>query len=276
MSFAVSLESPRLEWAGSSLATVFGQKRNLVRPEFWRMLGDILRFNRESVAWLLRRRRRCHHPARLPRSPGATRAPSPTGTCCRWRRRSGPARPGRMLDYPLATFVRFCHNHGLLQVLRPAAVAYRARGGGREYVNKLAEASRTSASARRCSAASALPRGVLLAHADRGRGSIRWCSPAIVTRLRRHACRQRQRSRAPGASRHSLPAEPGSAAYRRRAAAARAQASGRHGTMAPGSDTGDGRPVSCLLPDQPPAAAAVFKRRWSSPSIPASSQRRRR
>lgn len=54
MSFAVSLESPALEWAGSSLATVFGQKRNLVRPEFWRMLADILRFNRESVDWLQR------------------------------------------------------------------------------------------------------------------------------------------------------------------------------------------------------------------------------
>ena len=52
MSFAVSLENPDLEWAGSSLATVFGQKRNLLRPQFWRMLADILRFNRESAAWL--------------------------------------------------------------------------------------------------------------------------------------------------------------------------------------------------------------------------------
>jgi hypothetical protein len=52
MSFSVSLEEPRLEWAGSSLATVFGQKRNLLRRDFWRMLADILRFNRDSVAWL--------------------------------------------------------------------------------------------------------------------------------------------------------------------------------------------------------------------------------
>jgi len=43
MSFAVSLENPRLEWAGSNLATIFGQKRNLIRREFWRMLADILR-----------------------------------------------------------------------------------------------------------------------------------------------------------------------------------------------------------------------------------------
>ena len=32
--------------AGSSLGTVFGQKRNLVRPAFWRMLADLVRFNR--------------------------------------------------------------------------------------------------------------------------------------------------------------------------------------------------------------------------------------
>ncbi|MGB8300433.1 MAG: FAD-dependent oxidoreductase, partial [Azonexus sp.] len=32
MSFAVSLEDPDIEWSGSNLATVFGQKRNLVRP----------------------------------------------------------------------------------------------------------------------------------------------------------------------------------------------------------------------------------------------------
>ena len=50
MSFAVSLDQPDLEWAGSSLATVFGQKRNLLRPAFWRMLADIVRFNRHSVA----------------------------------------------------------------------------------------------------------------------------------------------------------------------------------------------------------------------------------
>ena len=50
MSFAMNLEEPQLEWAGSSLATVFGQKRNLLRHNFWRMLADILRFNRDSVA----------------------------------------------------------------------------------------------------------------------------------------------------------------------------------------------------------------------------------
>ena len=50
MSFAVSLAEPGIEWAGSSLATLFAQRSNLARPAFWRMLQDILRFNRDSVA----------------------------------------------------------------------------------------------------------------------------------------------------------------------------------------------------------------------------------
>ena len=52
MSFAVSMAEPNLEWAGSSLATLFAQKRNLARPGFWRMLQDTLRFNRETAGAL--------------------------------------------------------------------------------------------------------------------------------------------------------------------------------------------------------------------------------
>ncbi len=136
MSFAVSLEEPAIEWAGSSLATVFGQKRNLLRPDFWRMLADILRFNRESVAWIEQ------HPdygGSLREFLAAGRYTRPFAewyllpmAAAIW---SCPA--GQMLDYPLASFVRFCRNHGLLQVFdRP--LWRTVKGGGREYVRKLA------------------------------------------------------------------------------------------------------------------------------------------
>ena len=49
MSFSVSHDTARLEYAGSDLNTLFAQRRNLLRPAYWRMLRDILRFNRESV-----------------------------------------------------------------------------------------------------------------------------------------------------------------------------------------------------------------------------------
>jgi predicted NAD/FAD-binding protein len=136
MSFSVSLEEPRLEWAGSSLATVFGQKRNLLRPGFWRMLADILRFNRESVAWTSAhpdddRSLRDFLAAGGYSRPFAEWYLLPMAAAI-W---SCPA--GQMLDYPLATFVRFCGNHGLLQVFdRP--LWRTVKGGGREYVGKLA------------------------------------------------------------------------------------------------------------------------------------------
>ena len=137
MSFAVSLEEPDLEWSGSSLATVFGQKRNLLRVGFWRMLSDILRFNRESMAWLNSRPdETCTLREFLERGGYSASFAQwyllPMGAAI-W---SCPA--GQMLDYPLATFVRFCSNHGLLQVFdRP--LWRTVRGGGRVYVEKLAE-----------------------------------------------------------------------------------------------------------------------------------------
>ena len=137
MSFAVSLDSPDLEWAGSSLATVFGQKRNLVRPAFWRMLGDILRFNRESVAWLER------HPDDTVTLRDYLAGNRYSKVFADWYLLPMAAAiwscpTGQMLDYPLATFVRFCRNHGLLQVFdRP--LWRTVKGGGREYVKKLVE-----------------------------------------------------------------------------------------------------------------------------------------
>jgi len=136
MSFAVSLENPDLEWAGSNLATIFGQKRNVVRRRFWAMLSDILRFNRESTAWLL------SHPddRRSLRDFLAAGRYSPAFAdwyllpmaAAIW---SCPT--GQMLDMPLATFIRFCQNHGLLQVFdRP--LWRTVKGGGRAYVAKLA------------------------------------------------------------------------------------------------------------------------------------------
>lgn len=136
MSFAVSLESPDLEWAGSNLATIFGQKRNLVRRRFWSMLSDILRFNRESMAWLL------SHPDDQRSLRDFLDAGRYSRAFADWYLLPMAAAiwscpTGQMLDMPLATFIRFCQNHGLLQVFdRP--LWRTVKGGGREYVNKIA------------------------------------------------------------------------------------------------------------------------------------------
>ena len=52
MSFGVSVAKPDLEWAGTNLATVFAQPANVIRPAFWGMLRDIMRFNGQAQRYL--------------------------------------------------------------------------------------------------------------------------------------------------------------------------------------------------------------------------------
>ena len=49
MSFSVRADEDNLEYSGTGLAGMFVQKRNLLRPGFYRMIRDILRFNREAL-----------------------------------------------------------------------------------------------------------------------------------------------------------------------------------------------------------------------------------
>ena len=48
MSFSVRCDVTGVQWAGSSFNTVFAQRRHLIRPRFWRMVQDIVRFGREA------------------------------------------------------------------------------------------------------------------------------------------------------------------------------------------------------------------------------------
>ena len=49
MSFSVRCEETGLEYNGTTLNSLFAQRLNLLRPSFYRMIRDILRFNRESL-----------------------------------------------------------------------------------------------------------------------------------------------------------------------------------------------------------------------------------
>jgi predicted NAD/FAD-binding protein len=137
MSFSVQWPGRDLEWSGSNLDTVFAQRRNLWRPAFWRMLRDLLRFNRLTTE--------------LARQGVDAALAEPIGdfldrhrfgaefrewyflpmVACIW---SCPA--GQMLRFPIGTMIRFCHNHGLLQISdRPQW--YTVRGGAKHYVAKI-------------------------------------------------------------------------------------------------------------------------------------------
>jgi predicted NAD/FAD-binding protein len=137
MSFSVQVRQDGLEWSGSDLAGVFAQKRNLLSPRFLSMLRDVLRFNRLTTALA-----RAGDEAALSLSIGDFLERERFGRPfrelyfmpmigCIW---SCPT--DQMLRFPIATMIRFCHNHGLLQVTgRPQW--HTVRGGSKHYVAKM-------------------------------------------------------------------------------------------------------------------------------------------
>ena len=135
MGFSVSLDDGRVEYGGDNLPALFAQWRNLVRPRFWSMLADLVRFYREA----------------------------PTHACAL---HLGMTSLGDYLDaegygdafqddhllpqaaaiwsasvkdiraYPASAFIRFCENHGLLKIVgRPEWRT--VNGGSRAYVSRL-------------------------------------------------------------------------------------------------------------------------------------------
>ena len=136
MSFSVNVEGAGVEWAGTDFASLFAQPANALRPGFWRMLAGILRFNRATTAMLREDRVVAATLGEYIDAEGY--APEfrdwyllPMAAAI-W---SAPM--NEILGFPLATFLRFCHNHGLLQVFdRPQWRT--VRGGSREYVARIA------------------------------------------------------------------------------------------------------------------------------------------
>ena len=135
MSFSVQHTQARLEFCGSSLNLLFGQRRNLIRPAFWKMLLTINRFNQEAVACLeshrhdhqsldeyIRERNYGDQFRDLYLMPMS---------CAVW---SAP--PQRMLQFPATTLLRFFHNHGFLG-LHTQHPWFTVSGGSRRYVEKL-------------------------------------------------------------------------------------------------------------------------------------------
>jgi len=134
MSFSVRSDASDLEYKGTTLNTLFAQRRNLLRPSFLGMVRDILRFNREAPA-LLERQDDGLTLGALLQAGGYGRAfiehyLVPMGAAI-WS-----TEPRLMLGFPARFFVRFFHNHGMLSV-NDRPLWRTVRGGSREYVRRL-------------------------------------------------------------------------------------------------------------------------------------------
>lgn len=138
MSLSIQVEEKNLEWNGTDLNSVFGQRRNLLRPSFYRMLREILRFEKEAEANLVEARRQAWSLGDLLRERRYSREFCqdyllPIGAAI-W---STPEQS--MLDFPAATFIMFFLNHRLLQVNgRPQWRT--VKNGSVNYVNRAAAA----------------------------------------------------------------------------------------------------------------------------------------
>jgi predicted NAD/FAD-binding protein len=134
MSFSVSSGDAGLEYNGAGLNALFAQRRNILRPPFFRMIRDILRFNREAMAMLPLEAEGQTVGGYLVKH-GYSRefmndylVPMAAAI---WS-----AEPVAIQDMPLQFLVRFFDNHGLLQ-LKDRPVWRVIKGGSREYVHKL-------------------------------------------------------------------------------------------------------------------------------------------
>ena len=135
MSFAVSLRDGALEYAGTDLRGLFAQPRNLIRPRFWRMLRDLLRFYREAPQELAAIEDDALTLSDWLDARGYSAAfiedhLLPMAAAI-W---STPA--SAVGDQPAANFIRFCQNHGLLQV-KDRPIWRTVVGGSRSYVARL-------------------------------------------------------------------------------------------------------------------------------------------
>lgn len=134
MSFSVRNDAAGLEYNGTTINTLFAQRRNLLRPSFLAMVRDILRFNREA-------------PQLLHQGGGEL----PLGELLHRQRYGRPfidhyiipmgaaiwsTSPRSMFAFPARFFVRFLMNHGMLSV-NDRPLWRTVRGGSARYVEKL-------------------------------------------------------------------------------------------------------------------------------------------
>jgi predicted NAD/FAD-binding protein len=159
MSFSVQSPATGWEWCGSDVNGVFAQRRNALSARFWSMLADIVRFNRMTTVLAQRGEDAVMH--------------EPIGDFLDRHRFGTPFRDGyflpmigciwscptdQMLRFPIGTMVRFCHNHGLIQLTnRPRW--HTVRGGSKHYVQRIVNSIADKRSATPVRAVRRLPPG---------------------------------------------------------------------------------------------------------------------
>ena len=136
MSFAASIDNGAIEYGLNDFAALSAQARNMVRPQFWRMIADIMKFNKHAVSAA----------ANTDLSLGDFLDQMQLGD---WFRRyyllpvSGAiwsSTPEQMQNFPARSLVQFFENHALLS--HNNHQWHTVDGGSIEYIRRIARAVR--------------------------------------------------------------------------------------------------------------------------------------
>lgn len=135
MSFGASLNDGALEYAGGTRGGLFAQKSNFLRPRYWSMLRELMRFYKNADRYRLEPEFANLSLRSLLQNENYSDAfiedhLAPMGAAI-WSSDSQ-----EILDFPAQSFMRFFNNHGLDR-LNDAPVWRTVKGGSREYVKKL-------------------------------------------------------------------------------------------------------------------------------------------
>lgn len=140
MSFSASIANGAIEYGLNNFAALTAQSRNMLRPQFWRMIADIAKFNRHGPAMA------CDPDLSL----GEFLDRMNLGT---WFRRyyllplSGAiwsSTPEQMRDFPARSLIQFFQNHALMSYKNHQW--HTVDGGSIQYVTRIADAIQSNGS----------------------------------------------------------------------------------------------------------------------------------
>ncbi|KAF2415968.1 FAD/NAD(P)-binding domain-containing protein [Tothia fuscella] len=144
MTFGISRDSGSFEWSGTNLNSIFAQRSNIFRPQFWRMIFDIIRFNQFSLDLLSDTDGTLENEVEMSIGEYLEREGYSATfrddylipmTACVW----STAADKCALEFPAVTLVRFMWNHHLLSTVAKRPDWLTIPGGSKRYIDALME-----------------------------------------------------------------------------------------------------------------------------------------
>jgi predicted NAD/FAD-binding protein len=137
MSLSIQAKHKMLEWNGTNLNTLFGQRINIIRPSFYKILFEIIKFHKNAEIYLEESKKnswtlRNLFEVKRYSDSFCSDYMIPMGAAI-W---STPE--DKILDFPASSFLNFCFNHRLLQV-NDRPVWRTVKNGSQEYVKKISQ-----------------------------------------------------------------------------------------------------------------------------------------